>query len=593
MPVRHPDVYIQFQRGEFVIQKGNRKFSCMGIDHAHEQNNKVVKGAGGVKGILDKPDALLKWMIAGPKMGMMVKEYEVLMGKHEDNSEARHHEDTRAFEKRFTKHVKSFVQTLENEGSPFSEEEDILVTLISKVIMNEDVVQSMKGAREIGMAQYKNFTEDRINTGKTSIHETIKKNKLCLFRGKHTVVTPKEKLKLTAMKQDCKLFASLYLICQSRECDLKSFSMHENHAYPPSISSYGQLRQTSKSDTLKILGSIIKPEAIRPSHVSCVLLDGAAIVHMVAPKKSKTFVEYAENEFAAYLKSFFKEDNIKRIDLIFDVYKENSIKEGARQKRGQGMRLKVADSTLIPKSWKNFLKDSANKEELFKFLAKSAVRCISTDRVIVVTFMDQVLTNGSAVLKSQLSPCNHEEADTRLLLHASNCALHDHNKVLIKTVDTDVVIIALSQFSYLNIEELWIELGSGKDMKWYPIHEIASVVGQDICSGVLFWYAMSGCDTVSAFAGRGKVVAWKTWQFFPEVTSVFERLSHNPEKITEEDFATLERFTVLLYDRSSTITDVNESRQWLFTKKSRSIEMVPPTKDALFLHMLRAAYQAG
>ena len=53
MPVRHPDVYIQFQRGEFVIQKGNRKFSCMGIDHAHEQNNKVVEGAGGVKGILD------------------------------------------------------------------------------------------------------------------------------------------------------------------------------------------------------------------------------------------------------------------------------------------------------------------------------------------------------------------------------------------------------------------------------------------------------------------------------------------------------------------------------------------------------------
>ena len=42
-----------------------------------------------------------------------------------------------------------------------------------------------------------------------------------------------------------------------------------------------------------------------------------------------------ENEFEAYLKSFFKEDNIKRIDLIFNVYKENSIKEGARQKRSK------------------------------------------------------------------------------------------------------------------------------------------------------------------------------------------------------------------------------------------------------------------
>ncbi len=80
MPVRHPDINMQFQRGEFVIQKGNRKFSCIGIDQAHEQNNKVVKGAGGVKGILDKPNALLKWMIAGPEMEMMVKEYEVLLG---------------------------------------------------------------------------------------------------------------------------------------------------------------------------------------------------------------------------------------------------------------------------------------------------------------------------------------------------------------------------------------------------------------------------------------------------------------------------------------------------------------------------------
>ena len=33
----------------------------MGIDQAHEQNNKILKTDGEVIGILDNPTALLKW----------------------------------------------------------------------------------------------------------------------------------------------------------------------------------------------------------------------------------------------------------------------------------------------------------------------------------------------------------------------------------------------------------------------------------------------------------------------------------------------------------------------------------------------------
>ena len=31
-----------------------------------------------------------------------------------------------------------------------------------------------------------------------------------------------------------------------------------------------------------------------------------------------------------------------------------------------------------------------------------------------------------------------------------------------------------------------------------------------------FWFAVSSCDTVSAFAGKGKETAWQTWSCFPE-----------------------------------------------------------------------------
>ena len=43
----NPDVYNHFNEGYFVVNKSKRAFSSLGIDHAHEQNNKCVKGDGG------------------------------------------------------------------------------------------------------------------------------------------------------------------------------------------------------------------------------------------------------------------------------------------------------------------------------------------------------------------------------------------------------------------------------------------------------------------------------------------------------------------------------------------------------------------
>jgi hypothetical protein len=39
-----PSVKGKFEEGSFVVRKTQRKFSALAIDHAHEQNNKLVKG---------------------------------------------------------------------------------------------------------------------------------------------------------------------------------------------------------------------------------------------------------------------------------------------------------------------------------------------------------------------------------------------------------------------------------------------------------------------------------------------------------------------------------------------------------------------
>ena len=43
----NPQVFRHFNEGHFVVAKSKQVFSSTGIDHAHEQNNKRVKGDWG------------------------------------------------------------------------------------------------------------------------------------------------------------------------------------------------------------------------------------------------------------------------------------------------------------------------------------------------------------------------------------------------------------------------------------------------------------------------------------------------------------------------------------------------------------------
>ena len=67
----------------------------------------------------------------------------------------------------------------------------------------------------------------------------------------------------------------------------------------------------------------------------------------------------------------------------------------------------------------------------------------------------------------------------------------------------------------------------------------------------------------------------------------------NARHVTDEDLKSLERHVILIYDKTSTLQDVNKCRKTLFAKKGGSIEALPPTKDALIQHSRRALLQAG
>ncbi len=52
---------------------------------------------------------------------------------------------------------------------------------------------------------------------------------------------------------------------------------------------------------------------------------------------------------------------------------------------------------------------------------------------------------------------------------------------------------------------------------------------------------------------------------------------YEPISLSSEHFLVLERYTVVLYNKSSCLTTINEARRELFCKKNKSLENIPPT----------------
>ncbi len=60
---------------------------------------------------------------------------------------------------------------------------------------------------------------------------------------------------------------------------------------------------------------------------------------------------------------------------------------------------------------------------------------------------------------------------------------------------------------------------------------------------------------------------------------------HTAVDVASPFFHLLERFTVLLYDKTSALESVDKARLELFCKKNKSLEHLPPTKVLLHIHL--------
>ena len=86
------------------------------------------------------------------------------------------------------------------------------------------------------------------------------------------------------------------------------------------------------------------------------------------------------------------------------------------------------------------MQDSKNKTELFHFIE---IADMDTVDPFIVTKEDLVLSNHEISL-DDLYPCSHEEADTRMFVHAMHVVQEGFIFLMIKANDTYVVIVAIA-----------------------------------------------------------------------------------------------------------------------------------------------------
>ena len=115
--------------------------------------------------------------------------------------------------------------------------------------------------------------------------------------------------------------------------------------------------------------------------------------------------------------------------MVCDRYFESSLNEGVQHNRGSGTKINFDENSRFPASFsEDFLRTSENKEELNIFLAQKFIK--------LHEHKSQILLYRR---RSRSQTLRHD-------IHQANTGLKN---IMIKTVDTDVFLLAIAYCSKL------------------------------------------------------------------------------------------------------------------------------------------------
>ena len=147
---------------------------------------------------------------------------------------------------------------------------------------------------------------------------------------------------------------------------------------------------------------------------------------------------------------------------------------------------KVVSTGLVPlpQVWTQFVSLSDNKADLAAFLSEDLVKRFPNvpagcEFVLGGSFVCTEKASSSSREKVLALTCDHEEADTRIILPSLEATKRGYDHIMVFCRDTDELLLLLHFFGGSD-PIVWMFGGTAREGRCYPVYTIYKNLPQDV-----------------------------------------------------------------------------------------------------------------
>lgn len=554
----------------------NSKFATKHGDLETEHFNRETKGTAGPfrSGYSTNINAVNRWI----KSSHMHTKLRKAVKKHFRIITSSGHKEM-TYKSKWThhQHVQALKQKLRDyNAEPF--QSGPVRNLVTGKEIGNDVVSGLLSAEEKGDKQYKQFVSDRFISGKKSLFDSITKNNL------NTGVEKKVKRakKVDILLEEKQAFGIIISKCKTKE---EGFS-YPMTSLPLSIANpNGSLYSANKAKFRNhLIGTF---STVEGNSNALWIIDAGYAIHQIKPRD--TYKEYYDD----LLEWILPDDNLNPSSVVIavDDYRKESTKEGERRSRrdgkDEGIRVHVTGvDQKMPKGkvkWADFLSNGENKNDLMTLFGEYLK---SNEAIAKANGLDVVFCGRRKIWNhgQEMGECNHEEADTKIPLFASQSS----KNVVAVAQDCDILVLLITAYATVKPKVKW-------QMK-YAINSFADIesiynnhLGDETSRCLIQYHALSGCDTTSFFYGLGKTQPFKRAIDTGKINLV--AMLGESKKISEECINECKEFIRTVFYKGKPGESYLQTRMRLYDNQpnqSKTTMNLPPDEDSCTQHILRA-----
>ncbi|KAJ8686053.1 hypothetical protein QAD02_021846 [Eretmocerus hayati] len=289
------------------------------------------------------------------------------------------------------------------------------------------------------------------------------------------------------------LFQRLSLLVENKD-DMREYLKLELAPYPKSLFDQDGMTKTTKSKFMDNFTPLSgKPNIPGLKYV----IDGGFLLHRVV-WSSNELTDDVLKKYVNYVAFNYSQGST----IVFDGYPTvlsarhiKSLERARRINQNQSREVQIKKGLQIPMAKEHFLTNEKNKNRL------------------ILMIMAELQRAGYSCKQA----C--EDADVLIVTTAINIWRSTSTATMIVGEDTDLPVI-LTQLTKANDEVYFFKPGKGKTPhKYYSPNGFEPSFMRHV---VAFLHAFSGCDTVSAMFGKGKVGIVKLFQKNPNLVKLAE-----------------------------------------------------------------------